>query len=277
MMGYEIVWGRIQGVFHSMLELLACRVTSLFMGPIQTKDITAVVITCGESTYEQCLSSVKEQTHLVNVKTVSNIHPLSASLDAALDSCDTKWLLMVDADTMLKPYCIEVMSRHLRPGVGMVVAKLYDKVYGVIGFIRMIDAKALQRHQFRHPENYPYPDRSARDYLIQKGLKRIVLNSVVGTHNPYATYYEAFRRFYGTYRKRDSKEHHMGAHVSYILKYGCRAKSYDEVYYMMAGLVCGAIADASNPRDYLVDTQMREAFQAVTSKDKNYKAEEPIR
>ena len=276
-MGYENVFGRVRGVFLGWLELIVCRFMSFFRSSDQAKDITAVVITCGESTYEQCFSSVKRQTIPVNVKTVTNIHPLNASLDAALDACDTKWLLMVDADTILKPFCIEVMSRHLKPGVGMVVAKLYDKVYGVIGFIRMIDAEALKRHQFRHPENYPYPDRSARDFLIQKGLKRTVLNSVVGIHDPYATYYEAFRRFYGTYRKRDNSEHHMGAHVSYILKYGCRTKSWVDVYYMMAGLICGSITDDTKPRDYMADSQMQEHFQAITQKDKNYRDVEKIR
>ncbi len=269
-MGYGIIWGRVRGIFHNLLELLACRFTLLFTGPVQAEDITAVVIACGESTYEQCLSSVKNQSIPVNIKTVCNISPLSASLDAALDACDTKWLLMVDADTILKPYCLEVMGRHLKPGVGMVVAKLYDKVYGVIGYLRMVDAEMLKRHEFRHPENNPCPDRSARDFLIGKGMKRTVLNSVVGDHDPYATYFEAFRRFYGTFRKRDSSEHHIEPHVSYILKYGCRTKSWTEAYYMMAGLICGSITDATKPRDYTGDLQMQEHFQAVIAKDKNY-------
>lgn len=276
-MGFEILFGRVWGFLGYLLEFVSCRIVSPFKKSVQASDITAIVITCGETTYEQCISSVNSQSVPVKAETIRNVHPLSASLDAALDCCDTKWLLMVDADTLLKPHCIEVMRRYLKPGVGMVVANLYDKVYGVIGFLRLIDAETLRNHKFRHPENYPYPDRAARDFITQQGLKRIVLTSVVGTHNPYPTYFETFRRFYGTYRKRNSSEHHMGAHVRFVLKYGCRTKSWTEVYYMMAGIVCGAMADDSKPRDYVDDSQMHDFFSAVASKDKNYRANKQVR
>lgn len=269
-MGFETLIGRIRGFLNYLLELVSCRIISLLKKPAQANDITAVVITCGETTYDQCLSSVNSQTVPVEVKTVRDVHPLSASLDAALDCCDTKWLLMVDADTLLKPHCIQIMSRYLKPGTGMVVANLYDKVYGVIGFLRLIDAETLKNHNFRHPENYPYPDRAARDFITQQGLKRVVLKSVVGTHNPYPTHFETFRRFYGTYRKRGISEQDMGAHVRFVLKYGCRTRAWTEVYYMMAGIVCGAMADDTKTRDYVDDAQMQDFFNAVASKDQNY-------
>jgi hypothetical protein len=266
-MGFGIILGRIYAALLGLVELTFCRLQNLFGGSPQSGEITATIITCGESTYTRCLSAARSQTTPVVIKTVRDVHPLNASLDAALDSCETKWLLMVDADTILNPYCVELLSRHLKPGVGMVVAKLFDKVYGVIGFLRLVDAETLKEHRFTHPHDTPNPDRAARDFLVERGLRRVVLNATVGTHDPYGTPFESFRRFYGTYRKRDAEEQHMGTHLSFILKYACRNRAWNEVYYMIAGLVCAAIVDSERTRDYVSDSQMDQLFHAISEKD----------
>lgn len=266
-MGFEYYLKWITGVLYSLAELFVVRVLKVIGRAVRADELTVVLISCGETTYDKCLAAINNQTIPVIIKTVRDVHPLSASLDAALDACDTKWLLMVDADTIIHPYCVEVMCGKLKPGVGMVVAKLFDKVYGPIGYLRLVDAGTLKKHQFRHPKNDPYPDRKARDYLLQQKLKRVVLKSTLGVHNPYGTSFEAFRRFYGTYRKRDSSERRMDVHVQYILKYAGRSKAWREVYYMMAGLVCGALVDPDKPRDYKDDSEMLRHFEAISQKD----------
>ena len=266
-MGLEVQFKKFSSLVICYLRYAISKVLTLLGQPPQTDDLTAIIIYCGESTYDQCLSALRNQTVPVKVKIIKDIHPLSASLDAALDACETKWLLMVDADTIIHPYCVELICRNLQPGIGMVVAHLLDKVYGVIGFLRMVDAESLKKHGFRHPENDPYPDRRARDFLLGLGLKRIVLSAILGIHNPYATNFEIFRRFYGTYRKRDSNEQQMKTHVVHIMKYANRKKAWSEAYYMMAGLVCGAMANPANTRDYIQDEEMQQYFQAISKKD----------
>lgn len=232
------------------------------------EDITAVVIHCGESTLDACLAALSAQTRPIPIRIVADVHPLPASLDAALDVCETKWLLVVDADTIVAPDCVAVLGSHLVGDVGVIIGMLEDKVYGVIGGLRLMDAQTLNEAHFRHPVDDRYPDRKAINFLEARGLKRIVLGDVVGRHDPYQTDFETFRRFYGTYQKRSRQEHNAMPHAQAILEYFSRTGDVRGSYFMFAGLVCGTFQEAQPVRDYILDEEQRSRYLSVAEKYK---------
>ena len=202
----------------------------------------------------------------VRIRVVRDVHPLPLSLDAALDSCETEWLLTVDADCILQPYCVERLWSHVDPGTGCVTGMLEDKVYGIIAGVRLLRVRPLKDIGYKYPLNDPYVDRKPINVLEQMGLKRVILRDIVGTHNPYGTDFEVFRRFFGVYRKRAALDRECAArpHLESILRYARGGGNDKEIYYMVAGLACAALVSRDNPRDYIEDKELSSMFSAVS-------------
>jgi len=227
-------------------------------------NITAVIIHCGESTFQKSLESVQKQSIPVPIKVVKDVHPLPKALDKALEICDTEWLVTIDADTILYRHALMTLMKPISPDIGAIIGKLRDRVYGVIGGVRLINAKILKEHGFRHPWDNPYPDRKAINFLEGLGLRRIILEEIVGEHNPYNTPFEAFRRFFGTYRKRGPVEQNAEFHFKAIINFAKRSGDFELAYFMMAGLICAALVDTSSPRDYIKDEQLYFFFEKIS-------------
>jgi len=229
--------------------------------------ITAVIFHCGESTYDACLKSLQEQTRTVRIATVRDAHPMTAAFDAGFDLCQTKWIALVDADMILYPRCIETLAGYTAADVGTIAGMLHDRVYGVIGNIKLMDAQTIKNQRFQHPPDDPYPERKAIYLLEGLGRKMLILHDkVLGEHNPYNTAYEAFRRFYGTYRKRGATARQAQEDFAAICRHARNESNAESAYYMMAGLVCAALADPSAARDYVADEEMKRMFQSVAQK-----------
>jgi len=226
-------------------------------------NVTVCISRCGETTYDACLWSVlKQKTEPRILTTISNVHPMPAMMDESLARAETPWLMRVCADMILDPHCLATLWRHAQGReneVAIVGANLRDRVYGIIGTVGLLNAGALKKFGYHYPRNDPRPDRHAIEFLVGLGYKVVTLDCVLGEHNPYATAYETFRRFYGTFQKRP-RHHSPHEHVQRIIAYWIKTRDNDGTWLMLAGLVSGAGRPNGEDRDYVDCEHMDRAF-----------------
>ena len=74
-------------------------------------DITVFIISSGEPSFSRCLQLAQNQVGEIldityKIKVISNITPMYKAFQRMLDTCDTKYLVQVDADMLLEPDAI---------------------------------------------------------------------------------------------------------------------------------------------------------------------------
>lgn len=235
--------------------------------------VTVCITECGETTYHDCLWSVlRQKTEPRILTTISHVCPMPAMMDESLRRAETPWLMRVCADMILDPRCLATLYRRARGRegeIGVVTAKLRDKVYGIIGAITLLNAGALNKFNYHYPRRDPRPDRHAIAFLESLGYKSIALDAVLGEHNPYATPHEVFRRFYGTFQKRP-RHHKVEEHFMRIVAYWLATKDTGGAWMMMAGLVSGCGRPNGEHRDYVHCEHMDRAFCDAANRMSGY-------
>lgn len=101
-------------------------------------DVTAVMLTIGEPTFERARESVLRQTHPVrDVVVVENVHPFHRAFNDGAARVRTPFFVQVDADMVLDDDCVAQQLSRFADGVGSVVCHLRDALYGRVEGIKM--------------------------------------------------------------------------------------------------------------------------------------------
>jgi hypothetical protein len=101
-------------------------------------DVTAVLLTVGEPTLERAAESIRRQNpRPAAVVTVEGVTPFSAALGRAVTHVQTPFFLQVDADMVLDENCLQSLLAAMRPGIGLVAAKLRDPLLGSVPAVKL--------------------------------------------------------------------------------------------------------------------------------------------
>ncbi len=101
-------------------------------------EVTALMLTIGEPTFERARASVLRQTHPVrDIVVVENVHPFHRAFNEGAARVRTPFFVQVDADMILDDDCVESLLVRFAEGVGSVVCHLRDALYGRVEGIKM--------------------------------------------------------------------------------------------------------------------------------------------
>lgn len=173
-------------------------------------DVTAVVLTLGETMTEQAVASVRRQTVApAQVLVLDGVTPFSRALNAAAARVQTPFFVQVDADMVLDVDCLAGLRAHMRPDVGVAVGPLDDPLVGRAQGVKMFRRACFETEQV--PSSIS-PDTDFLGRLEQHGWKVRNLielrgghrrSPVFGRHRPSLTpraVYETYYLLGGRYR-----------------------------------------------------------------------------
>ena len=128
-------------------------------------DVSAVVLTVGESYLHRALASLAEQTlPLAQVIVVENVSPFSAAMNQGARQVQTAFFVQVDADMILDPHCVEVLRGAMGSNSGMAVGELRDPLVGQRVGIKLFRTECFQGGGF--------PDRISPDTDFVAAIRR---------------------------------------------------------------------------------------------------------
>jgi hypothetical protein len=170
----------------------------------QRRDVTALVLTIGESSTERALESVRRQTlQPAETLVVEGVTPFSAALRTGVDRIETPFFVQVDADMVLDDDCLERLRAAVTDEAGIVVGQLRDPLIGTIAGVKLFRRGCFDVAQLRDsiaPDVDFYWDIATQGwltlYLLSYPPARGGAPHTFGDHLPaltpaytYATYY----------------------------------------------------------------------------------------
>ena len=108
-------------------------------------DVSAVLLTMGETTTERALASIERQTlHPAETIVVEGVTPFSAAIAAAVERVRTPYFVQVDADMILDDTCFERLRRGMSDGVAIACGGLRDPLLGTIGAVKLFRRECFE-------------------------------------------------------------------------------------------------------------------------------------
>ena len=151
-------------------------------------DVTAVVLSTGELTTRDAITSLNRQSLPVReVVVVRDRTPFHAALNAAVAQVRTPFFVQVDADMILDRHCVEALRRSVRSRVGVVVGRLRDALIGQTVGIKLFRTACFNETKFR---DTIAPDSDFVDDLARAGWSTIYIGqrsnswATFGEHRP---------------------------------------------------------------------------------------------
>jgi hypothetical protein len=113
-------------------------------------DVSAVVLTIGESFTPRALESIARQTlPAAEVILVENVSPFFRAMNEAVGRMKSPFFVQVDADMILDPSCFEALRAEVREDTGIVVGELRDPLLGRVVGIKLFRTECFGRTAFR--------------------------------------------------------------------------------------------------------------------------------
>jgi glycosyltransferase involved in cell wall biosynthesis len=134
-------------------------------------DVTAVVLTLGETTTDDAIASLAGQTsppHRTIV--VRDIVPFHKALNSGAASVETAFFVQVDADMILDRQCIATLRSNVRQDVGIVCGRLRDALVGRVVGIKLFRTECFDIARFRDSIS---PDTDFSNDIAKAGWKTI--------------------------------------------------------------------------------------------------------
>lgn len=136
---------------------------------MKTGDVTAVVMSIGESYVERALASLASQTSPpAEVIRVEGVSPFHHALNQGVASVRTEFLLHVDADMVLDPSCCADLRACVAAGVAVVIGGLRDPLRGSIVGVKLFRTACALAHPF---PNALSPDVAAIQSMVAGGWR----------------------------------------------------------------------------------------------------------
>ena len=115
----------------------------------EPSDVSAVVLTIGESTTQEAIDSIERQTlRPCETIIVRNISPFHDAMNTGVAQVRTPFFVQVDADMILDPHCIAALRHGMRPNIGIVVARLRDALVGQVVGVKLFRTKCFETSRF---------------------------------------------------------------------------------------------------------------------------------
>jgi len=161
-------------------------------------DLTVFVISSGNNPcYNDCLSSLDNQTVSFKIEIIKNIYPMSKAFQIMIDDCKTDYYVEIDEDMIINYNGIETLYTSIKNSnsmVAMIAYKLIDmhldfEIYGV----------KIYKHAVL--KKYPYDLSSMSceveqlDRLKKDGFEVKLSNDVIGKHAPKWSNESIFERY----------------------------------------------------------------------------------
>jgi glycosyltransferase involved in cell wall biosynthesis len=105
---------------------------------LPTGDVTAVLLTMGESSTDQAYASILMQTlQPTEIIRVERVAPFFAALERGVSRVRTPFLVQVDADMVLDETCIERLRDAITREMGIATGQLRDPLAGTIAGVKL--------------------------------------------------------------------------------------------------------------------------------------------
>lgn len=115
----------------------------------EKSNISAVVLTIGESTLQRALDSIKSQSvPIEDIIIIKDVVPFHKALNLGASKVKTKYFLQVDSDMILDEYCAEDLSKCIQENTGIVVGHLRDPLIGRISSIKLFNRECFDEVTF---------------------------------------------------------------------------------------------------------------------------------
>jgi hypothetical protein len=167
-------------------------------------DITAVVLTIGEKTFDRAVDSIMAQTlppkELVVVR---NREPFHKAFRSGVRRVKTDFFVQVDSDMVLDKNCFHDFRTLMGEDVGIVMGLLRDQLLGRISGVKMFRKRCFQGTSFKDslaPDTDFYADMAKRGwqrlYALNHRSKSRQFRHTFGDHEPEYTPLYTFCKFY---------------------------------------------------------------------------------
>ncbi len=168
----------------------------------QPSDVTAIVLTVGESSTQEAIDSLNRQTvpprHIIVVR---DVRPFHNAMNVGVEQVKTPFFVQVDADMILDPHCISTLRNAMHRHVGIVVAWLRDALMEQVVGIKLFRTECFEQAKFSDSIS---PDTDFVDAVGRAGWKTAYIGELGrGELDRWATFGEhrpAYTPSY-TYRK----------------------------------------------------------------------------
>lgn len=119
------------------------------MALAESSDVSAMMLTTGESTTQEAIGSLERQTlRPCQTIVVRNVSPFHHAINTGVAQVKAPFFVQVDADMILDPHCIAALRHAVRPNIGMVVAQLRDALVGQVVGIKLFRTKCFETSAF---------------------------------------------------------------------------------------------------------------------------------
>lgn len=166
-------------------------------------DVSAVVLTSGESTTQAAIDSLDRQTlNPCEVIVVRNVTPFHRALNAGVAQVKSQFFVQVDADMVLDPRCIAQLRNSVRRATGIAVGQLRDPLIGRVVGIKLFRTSCFRVAPFR---NSISPDTDFVEEIAARGWKTRYVGrpkwkgseswTTFGEHRPQYTAAYTYRKY----------------------------------------------------------------------------------
>lgn len=113
-------------------------------------DVTAVVLSIGETYTSRAIAAVERQTlPVAETVVVRGVSPFHRALNSGASRVRTPLFAQVDADMILDATCLEELRARMSDGIGLVSGLLRDPLVGRTHGVRLYRSECFERVQIR--------------------------------------------------------------------------------------------------------------------------------
>ena len=172
----------------------------------------------GEVTTEEAIASLHRQTlRPREIHVVRDVAPFHRALNEAARRVRTRFFVQVDADMTLDEGCVAELRRHVRRGVGIVVAQLRDPLVGRVVGVKLFRTACFERAAF--PDTIS-PDTDFARAIADAGWRTVYVGrsreqgsdewTTWGEHRPEYSAAYTFRKYLLEGRRYRHRASHVG-------------------------------------------------------------------
>ncbi len=228
-------------------------------------DVTAVILTIGESTTQRAIESVKGQSlRPYDIIVIDHVSPFHRAMTHAIEKVRSTFFVQVDADMILDRQCFAHLRQCMDPQVGLVVGHLRDPLIQRVVGIKMYRTACLQRVTFQDSIS---PDTDVQKAIVAQGWSSVrALNysrsepwswHTFGQHQPDYTPHYTFSKFLLEGRRHRYRDHLQGFknHLARLQKSNMDVALIGQVA-LARGLLSEELGDGLKP--FVVNDEWRE-------------------
>ena len=260
------------------------------------KDITFVLMTCGELSEKDCLSAIEPFRDEIEFFEVRNVFPQIKALNQMVEGVQTEYFVPLDADIVLHhdawPRIGNAFRKHFRnPEWHSILFKLWDTLTEKeILALKILRTKIVKEHMFEEsatPDVNHYQKLTEagytciHDYLKQRPIGDHIVKGKHFCYNKYKDVYQTYRSHNfewdsGAFMGGDTLREKAKAHFDFFM-YKWATTGKKDYLHCIAGMADGIIFPIENksktlekeeyniPSEAAVDVFMKWYFESEPS------------